>query len=42
MPGVMAMLEFHREWRVGDDETDVAYLTCLIESVHLALEEMRS
>ena len=41
-PGVMAMLEFHRDWRDGDDALEVDYLSCLIESVHLALVEIQS
>jgi len=40
MPGVMAMLELHRDWANGDDAIDADYLSCLVESVHQALEEM--
>ena len=42
MSGVMAMLQFHREWLDGDDALDVDCLSCLVESIHRALEEMQS
>jgi hypothetical protein len=42
MPGVMAMLEFHRGWLGRDDEIEVEYLSCLVESVQQALEEMQT
>ena len=42
MPGVMAMLELHRNWASGDDEIDADYLSCLVKSVHQALEEMNA
>ena len=40
MPGVLALLRFHREWRDGDDAIEVDYLSCLVESIETALLEL--